>query len=202
MTLTLNASWPHVKPEIIYRTVTVLPPTTISSPHVPSSSTPETEGYQNDNTNTHIPIINIERNLNSDPNQKGDAKNSNIQNSEPQSSPPTPNKDSAGGKDSGSGLSPGDRGYNFTALNMLDLGRRTGDRYFNLTELIGAIIGTHVCTLLLCLIFMPIYYKRKWRQERERLRGLEKSPNETLYLNGLGHQPYRDYLDTPTPTKR
>ncbi len=90
------------------------------------------------------------------------------------------------------------RGYNFTALNMLDFKRRAGERLFNLTELVGAVIGTHVCTLLLCLIFMPIYLKRQWKR-RTPHHGLEKSPNEALYLNGIGRL---DYMDTPSPTKR
>lgn len=94
------------------------------------------------------------------------------------------------------------KSYNFTALNMLDFNRRKGERLFNLTELIGAVIGTHVCTLLLCLIFMPIYLKRQWkrRQHNSHHHTLEKQPpNETLYLNGLGH--VHDYIDTPNPKR-
>ena len=92
-----------------------------------------------------------------------------------------------------------DKSYNFTALNMMDLHKKKGDRLFNLTELVGAIIGTHVCTLLLCLIFMPIYLKRQWKKRRHQNQGLEKNPAETLYLNGRG---IPDYLDTPTLTHK
>ena len=88
--------------------------------------------------------------------------------------------------------------YNFTALNMLDMNRRKGGRLFTLTELVGAVIGTHVCTLLLCLIFMPLYYKKKTHRD-SRHHNLEKAPAETLYLNGLGHHSV-DYLDTPNST--
>ena len=94
------------------------------------------------------------------------------------------------------------KSYNFTALNMLDYNRRKGERLFNLTELIGAVIGTHVCTLLLCLIFMPIYLKRQWKRRHHspHHHTLEKQPpNETLYLNGLGH--VHDYMDTPSPKR-
>ena len=92
---------------------------------------------------------------------------------------------------------------NHTALNMLDLNRNSnGQRLFNLTELIGAVIGTFVCTLLLCLIFMPIYYKRRWKSRRHHhgTNGCEKPPPETMYLNGSHNVP--DYMDIPTPTKR
>ena len=82
---------------------------------------------------------------------------------------------------------------------MMDLHKKKGDRLFNLTELVGAIIGTHVCTLLLCLIFMPIYLKRQWKKRRHQNQGLEKNPAETLYLNGRG---IPDYLDTPTLTHK
>ena len=89
--------------------------------------------------------------------------------------------------------------HNFTSLNMLELGRRRqNERLFNLTELIGAVIGTHVCTLLLCLILMPIYYKRRWRHSHD---SLEKKPppsprsDESLYLNGLGARHNIDYVD-------
>lgn len=92
-----------------------------------------------------------------------------------------------------------EREHNFTSLNMLELGRRRqNERLFNLTELIGAVIGTHVCTLLLCLILMPIYYKRRWRHSPHN--SLEKKPppsprsDESLYLNGLGAR-HIDYVD-------
>ncbi len=92
-----------------------------------------------------------------------------------------------------------DKSYNFTALNMMDLHKKKGERLFNLTELVGAIIGTHVCTLLLCLIFMPLYLKRQWKKRRHQNQGLEKNTTETLYLNGRG---IPDYLDTPTLTHK
>jgi len=102
---------------------------------------------------------------------------------------------------------PNDVNTNYTALNMLDLNlNKNGHRLFNLTELIGAVIGTFVCTLLLCLIFMPIYYKRRWKSRRHLnhlgSNGLEKPPPcpETMYLNGSHNVP--DYMDIPTPTKR
>lgn len=88
--------------------------------------------------------------------------------------------------------------YNLTALNMYELHRRSGERLFNLTELVGAVIGTHVCTLLLCLVLMPIYLKRQWKK-RHAHHGLEKPPNDSLYLNGLGHT--LDYMDTPSPKR-
>ena len=98
-----------------------------------------------------------------------------------------------------------EREHNFTSLNMLELGRRRqNERLFNLTELIGAVIGTHVCTLLLCLILMPIYYKRRWRHSLHN--SLEKKPppsprsDESLYLNGLGAR-HIDYADGRRPKR-
>lgn len=90
---------------------------------------------------------------------------------------------------------------NFTA-NMYEMTRRSGQRLFSVTELIGAIIGTHVCTLLLCLIFMPLYYKKKWHRERHDSLEKQHPPHETLYLNGHGHHPIDHYMDTPSPAKR
>ena len=95
--------------------------------------------------------------------------------------------------------------HNFTSLDMIELGRRRqNERMFNLTELIGAVIGTHVCTLLLCLILMPIYYKRRWRHTLHN--SLEKKPplspqsDESLYLNGLGSR-HLDYADGRHPKR-
>ena len=94
-----------------------------------------------------------------------------------------------------------EKDHNFTSLDMT---RRQNERLFNLTELIGAVIGTHVCTLLLCLILMPIYYKRRWRHTLHN--SLEKKPplspqsDESLYLNGLGSR-HLDYADGRHPKR-
>ena len=208
VTLTLNASWPHQKPEkeIIYRTITHPPPPEPGSGtvRISTTTTPETVGYQNDaNKPTHIPVFNIGGR------EGGENERHNLNIRPVDTIPGIPRNDpevitsppSKGTPDNSNKLD--QSVYNLTALNMLDLQRRNSGTYFNITEMIGAVIGTFVCTLLLCLIFMPLYYKRKWRQERDRHRAMEKPPNETLYLNGLGHhQTYRDYLDTPTSNKR
>ncbi len=80
-----------------------------------------------------------------------------------------------------------------------ELPHRTGERMFSVVELIGAVVGTHVCTLLLCLIFMPIYYRRKLRQQQCAATTLEKKaaslPPEAVYLNGMGRHPVT-YLDS------
>ena len=82
-----------------------------------------------------------------------------------------------------------ERGHNYTSSQaMLELcRRRQAERVFNVTEMVGAVVGTHVCTLLLCLVFMPFYYKRRWRRHRHD--SLEKTPHpdETRYLNELRH---------------
>jgi hypothetical protein len=87
---------------------------------------------------------------------------------------------------------------------MLDftIRQQPSERLFNLTELIGAIIGTHVCTLLVCIILMPIYYRRKIKQHNTN--SLEKKkppPPEKLFLNGLGHHTL-DYMETPTTSPK
>ena len=49
--------------------------------------------------------------------------------------------------------------------------RSVGDRQrlFNVTELVCAIIGTHLGTLVLCLIVLPLLYRhRRWVAEREK----------------------------------
>ena len=113
--------------------------------------------------------------------------------------PPVAGRDS---NDNNSNNNNNNKNYNFTALNgMYEMTRRSGDRMFTVTELIGAVVGTHVCTLLLCLIFMPLYYRKKWHRDRHN--NLEKQPpHETVYLNGHGHHPMDHYMDTPSPTKR
>ena len=85
---------------------------------------------------------------------------------------------------------------NYTSINMLNYHRK-GERLFNLTELIGSVIGTLVCTFLLCLILMPIFLKRQWKK---RHRTPEKPSSATLYLDGLA--PVDPYMDTPAHQKR
>ena len=88
--------------------------------------------------------------------------------------------------------------YNFTSFNMLNVQRTAStSRMFNLTELIGAVIGTLVCTLLICLIVLPLYLKRQWKK---RHRTPEKPSQATLYLDGLA--PIDPYMDTPAHQKR
>ena len=190
VTLTMNVAWPG-------KTATV---EGTSSPE--SSST---QGGTGDDEGQH------KHNRNHSIHNHGKPESSYIESNQADS-PSNGNKDSdKSSKDSRNGdgskkeinansvAKGNDKSYNFTALNMMDFHKKKGDRLFNLTELVGAIIGTHVCTLLLCLIFMPIYLKRQWKKRRHQNQGLEKNPTETLYLNGRG---IPDYLDTPTLTHK
>ncbi|KAK2154220.1 hypothetical protein LSH36_274g04021 [Paralvinella palmiformis] len=93
---------------------------------------------------------------------------------------------------------------NYTAIcKMLDFSIRSrAGRLFNLTELIGAVIGTHICTLLVCLVLMPIYYR--WKNRQQQGHSLEKKkapPSEKLFLNGMGHRTV-DYMETPTTSPK
>lgn len=85
-------------------------------------------------------------------------------------------------------------------------------RLYTLTELIGAIIGTLACTLLLALIILSIFLQSKWKNRNN---SLEKPPlkEDVMYLPPIvsaGNQyeskiskPYRDYyFDSPSPIKR
>jgi len=130
---------------------------------------------------------------------------------------------------------------------------RTGSRLFTLTELVGAIVGTHVATLLVCLLAAWLCYvtrctsrvvQRRARRIYERRGGSRSATNtsgavytgcdigcagsgetlcvggssrptsgscgklsplvhspcsspppEAVYLNGLGHLPYLEYVD-------
>ena len=207
VTLTLNVSWPRATKSTVVDVQhhpTVAPSSRPgagedrTSPSFTPSRKPkktlpgqhETDGrnsrnhHRNNNNgkeSTDASGVNLNTNDNS-ANQNNNQKTIKINNGSPD---PTPKG----------------KGYNFTALNMYDFNRRKGERLFNLTELVGAVIGTHVCTLLLCLIFMPIYLKRQWkrRHHNPHHHTLEKQPpNETLYLNGLGHV---DFMDTPSPKR-
>ncbi|ELU13757.1 hypothetical protein CAPTEDRAFT_190342 [Capitella teleta] len=98
---------------------------------------------------------------------------------------------------------------NHTATrHVVETGGAARGASFSLSELIGAIIGTHLCTLLLCLIVIPIYYRKKWKPStmmgtncrQSSMHKLPPIPPESVYLNGLGHHP-ANYMDIPT-TKR
>lgn len=78
-------------------------------------------------------------------------------------------------------------GYNLTGLAL-----NGSAPTFTLLELVGACVGTFVSTLLLCLIVLPLYLRRRWAHPPS---GLEKPPKSDLYLNGLGA-----YMDTPSHT--
>lgn len=85
-----------------------------------------------------------------------------------------------------------------TSLSILEIQRHSGVHYYSLLQLIGAVIGSHVCTLFLCLIIIPLYYKRRWKRQHPHI-GLEKDPNSYLYLNGTAG--YKDYRDIPLPRR-
>lgn len=85
-----------------------------------------------------------------------------------------------------------------TSLTFLEIQRHSGVHYYSLLQLIGAVIGSHLCTLLLCLLIIPLYYKRRWKRQHPHI-GLEKDPNSYLYLNGTAG--YKDYRDIPLPRR-
>ncbi len=188
VTLTMNVSWP-----------------------AKGKATAIVEGTSSPDSSTHGDTRERDRDRNHKHNHNHKSKNSHSQADSPGNANGNRGEDisteyidiedgTKGSKKDINAVAKGDKSYtNFTALNMMDLHKRKGDKLFNLTELIGAIIGTHVCTLLLCLIFMPIYLKRQWKK-RWHQKEIEKNPNERLYLNG---RTIPDYLDTPPmPHKR
>lgn len=67
---------------------------------------------------------------------------------------------------------------------------------YDLIQLIGAVIGTHVITLILCFVFIPICLKRQWK--RKRCRQNHKKYPSRPYLNGAGRL---DYIDLPMPKR-
>lgn len=81
---------------------------------------------------------------------------------------------------------------------------------FSLAELIGAIIGTFLCTLIFCFILIPIYFHRRWKNNSSPRHsgGVNKNNlQEVRYLNGMGNHGtqtynYRDYFDTSGSLKR
>lgn len=42
------------------------------------------------------------------------------------------------------------------------------ERVFNITELVGAVVGTHICTVLLCIVVFPLFFKRRLLCSRSR----------------------------------
>ncbi len=191
VTLTMNVAWPRRTSTLVEGTIA---PESSSPPHEGGGD----PGHRNKhNRNRNHNRGKTEQPTHVDSNQ-ADSPSNGHKNSDTSAKDSPPNED--GPKRDVNSIAKGnDKSYNFTALNMMDLHKKKGDRMFNLTELVGAIIGTHVCTLLLCLIFMPIYLKRQWKKRRHENQGLEKNPTETLYLNGRG---IPDYLDTPTLTHK
>ena len=72
----------------------------------------------------------------------------------------------------------------------------TSRRRFTLSELVGAVIGTHICTLLLCLVLLPLYLKKRWKHNLFS-GSLAKSDKDSFYAKGICPE---DYIYTRTPT--
>ncbi|CAD5118081.1 unnamed protein product [Dimorphilus gyrociliatus] len=47
-------------------------------------------------------------------------------------------------------------------------GQEKPERVFNITELVGAVVGTHICTVLLCIVIFPLFFKRRLLCSRSR----------------------------------
>ena len=98
---------------------------------------------------------------------------------------------------------------NESSHNVVDNGDSTEvKKMFTLTELIGAVVGTHVFTLILCLILIPLYFKRGCKSNSQQ-HGVGKKPSmqEVRFLNGMGSHgtqsyPYRDYYEGHGSLKR
>jgi len=60
---------------------------------------------------------------------------------------------------------------NYTVLSDVDVDRLRRPRLFSATEFVCAIVGTHLATLVLCFLVIPIVCRTRWRrrlQEKER----------------------------------
>jgi len=90
-----------------------------------------------------------------------------------------------------------DARLNYTTLHMVHVGSGvTSRRQFTLSELVGAVIGTHICTLLLCLVLFPLYLKKRWKHNLFS-GSLAKSDKDSFYAKGICPE---DYIYTRTPT--
>jgi len=84
--------------------------------------------------------------------------------------------------------------YRFTSIES-DHNNTLPGLYFSLGQLIGSVIGTHVCTLILCCIIIPLYLKRRWQQKLA-YPNLVYDPNSYFYHNSAGRM---NYMDSYTP---
>ena len=90
-------------------------------------------------------------------------------------------------------------GQNYTVIDRVDVPAVVpppaaiagGPRLFSVTELVCAIIGTHLGTILICLIAIPIFYKTRWRETKARLPPLPPTP---IVGQGVHHSPYHQHL--------
>lgn len=108
-------------------------------------------------------------------------------------------------------------------------GGRNQQRLFSASELACAVIGTHLSTLVLCLVSVVLFYRTPWRKCPSPSRsnydqsldhrgplsssygstgpgvpgtGVCEASLESVYLNGVKHHPLKSYVETPDATIR
>ena len=75
------------------------------------------------------------------------------------------------------------------------------DRLFTLVELVSAVAGTFACTLVICVVILPIYFIRKSRHRHHSLREKPPPPPSACSTRGdilyLPSMPDMEYMDSP-----
>jgi hypothetical protein len=68
------------------------------------------------------------------------------------------------------GSPPSFQGQNYTVIGQVDVVQVVQQpKLFTVTELVCAVIGTHLATLALCIAAIPIFYKTRWTARKHRL---------------------------------
>lgn len=83
------------------------------------------------------------------------------------------------------------QGQNYTVIGQMDIKVVQQPKLFTVTELVCAVIGTHLATLALCIAAIPIFYKTRWTVRKHRLplhRSADSPPTRPLQPH---FQPHR-----------
>jgi len=85
------------------------------------------------------------------------------------------------------------------ALDLLKFSQNASKR-FTMFEIIGAVVGTHVCTLLLCIIVIPLFVRKQWKKKHRapslRNHKTYDKHDQMMYLGNLYPD---DYLYSRSP---
>lgn len=96
------------------------------------------------------------------------------------------------------------QGQNYTVIGQVDLQVVQQPKLFTVTELVCAVIGTHLATLALCIAAIPIFYKTRWTARKHRLpphRSTDSPPTRPLQPHLQPHHrqlPQRENCRTQT----